>query len=60
MFTLLGALLAIYVLVAVMRGEVVAKRRHWGERIARDAEPHRFWTVIALYAALAVALATVF
>jgi hypothetical protein len=60
MFTLLGALLATYVAQAVWRGEVHARRHAWGERISRDAEPHRFWTVIAIYTGLAIALVTVF
>lgn len=60
MFRLLGALLGIYVIFAVVQGSVYAKRRAWGERIERASEPHRFWTVIAIYAALSVALATVF
>ncbi len=60
MFPLLGTLLGLYVLVCVLRGEVHAKRAAWGERIARDAEPGRFWTVIVIYAGLALALAFVF
>ena len=60
MFQLIGALLAAYVVLAVLRGSVVAKRRAWGERIERETEPHRFWTVIAIYTGLVVALFTIF
>jgi hypothetical protein len=60
MFALLGALLAAYVVVAVLQGAVIAKRAAWGERIERDTDPARFWTVIAVYSGLAAALVLVF
>jgi hypothetical protein len=60
MFTLLGTAVSAYVVLAVWRGEVFARRHAWGERIWRDDEPQRFWTVIAIDAGLAVALVTVF
>jgi hypothetical protein len=60
MFRLLGLLLALYVGWAVLRGTVHAKRAHWGETIERDADPHRFWTVVAVYAGLAIALVFIF
>lgn len=60
MFDVLGALVAAYVVYAVIEGSVFAKRGPWGERIERAAEPHRFWAVIAVYTGLAVALVTIF
>ncbi len=60
MFKLLGALLAGYVVLCVLRGQVHARRRLWGETIMRDEAPGRYWTVIVVYSALAVALVTVF
>lgn len=60
MFKLLGALLAGYVALCVVRGNVHAKRRAWGETIERTVAPDRFWTVIGIYSALAAALVFVF
>jgi hypothetical protein len=60
MFRLLGVALAVYVAWAVLQGRVHAKRRAWGETIARDAAPERFWTVIVIYSALSAALVFVF
>lgn len=60
LFKTLGVLLAVYTLYAVWRGEVYARRRAWGESITRSERPQWFWTVIAIYAALSVALLTIF
>jgi hypothetical protein len=60
MFKLLGVLLAIYTALAAHRGEVYAKHRAWGRTIERDSEPRYFWAVIGVYAALSIALMTVF
>ncbi|HMN44126.1 MAG TPA: hypothetical protein PKE27_06130 [Povalibacter sp.] len=60
MFKLLGALLALYTLFAGLRGEVFAKSGVWGRTIARETNPRYFWVVIGIYAALSVALLTVF
>lgn len=60
MFKLLGALLALYTLFAGLRGEVFAKSGIRGRTIARDASPRYFWIVIGIYAALSLALLTVF
>jgi hypothetical protein len=61
-FKLLGILVAIYVVFAAYDGRVYAERA-WLRRpsmVERSAEPRWFWTVIAIYGALAVALITVF
>ena len=60
MFRVLGVLLALYVIWAVLRGSIHAKRAAWGETIERDAEPLRFWTVVAVYVGLVLALMFVF
>jgi hypothetical protein len=60
MFRMLGILVAAYAFYAVMRGEVAAKSGPWGRIVSKEASPHYFWTVIAIYAGLAVALLTVF
>ena len=62
MFKLLGIAVAVYVVFAAFDGRVYAERA-WlrrPSRVERSAEPRWFWTVIAIYGALAVALITVF
>jgi hypothetical protein len=44
----------------VLRGTIHAKRAAWGETIERDADQQRFWTVVALYVGLALALIFIF
>jgi hypothetical protein len=62
MFKVLGVLVALYTIVAALRGEVYAKSG--GLRAARiinrQEEPRHFWVVIAIYGGLSVALLTVF
>ncbi|HEX7113129.1 MAG TPA: hypothetical protein VF216_11855 [Mizugakiibacter sp.] len=60
MFKLLGALLAIYVIYAIVRGEVYAKAGARGRVVSRAESPEYFWVMIACYIGLSVALATVF
>jgi hypothetical protein len=60
MFTLLGALLACFVGLCIVRSRVFAKRGAWGGSIERDAEPERLWITIVIYIALAAALIFVF
>jgi hypothetical protein len=60
MFRLLAAGLALYVAYAVLRGEVYVKAGPSGRSVSRTDSPEFFWTTIAIYAGLAVALATVF
>lgn len=60
LFNLLGIALAVYTLLAAGRGEVYARHRAWGRTTRRADEPRWFWTIIAIYAGLSVALLTVF
>ena len=60
MFKALGVLVAAYALVAAVRGEVYAKSGPGGRTVSREESPAYFWTVVAIYGALAVALITVF
>lgn len=60
MFGLLGAALAVYVVYAVLRGEVFAKAGIAGRRVSRAESPEYYWVVIALYGGLSLALLTVF
>lgn len=60
MFKMLGLLLGLYTLYAAATGEVYAKSGAWGRTVSRAESPEYFWVVIAIYAALALALAIVF
>ncbi|KAF1689355.1 hypothetical protein [Pseudoxanthomonas koreensis] len=60
LFDLLGALLALYLAYALAPGEVVARSGPGARRYVRAESPRGYWGVIAIYAALAVALVTVF
>lgn len=60
MFRLLGALLALYTTHAAISGEVFAKSGISGRTVLRTESPRYFWVVIMIYAALSVALITVF
>ncbi|HKE96039.1 MAG TPA: hypothetical protein VKB34_17150 [Povalibacter sp.] len=60
MFKVLGALMAAYTVFAALRGEVYARSGMWGRTIAKADSPRYFWLVICVYAALSVALLTVF
>ena len=60
MFRLLGALLALYTAYAAIRGEVFAKAGISGRLVLKTESPGYFWVVIGIYAALSVALLTVF
>ena len=60
MFKLLGVLVVLYTLYASSTGEVFAKSGIWGRRISRVESPRYFWTVIAVYGALSLALLTIF
>jgi hypothetical protein len=60
MFKLLGILVIVYTIYAGTRGEVFAKSGPWGRLVSRQASPRYFWTVIAIYASLGVALLTIF
>lgn len=60
MFKLLGVVLAVYVCHAVATGRVIAKAGAGSREVLRDESPGYYWTVIAIYAGLSVALFTVF
>jgi hypothetical protein len=60
MFRVVGLLLSLYTLYAAVTGEVYAKSGAWGRTVSRAESPEYFWVVIAIYAALALALATIF
>ncbi|HTO59179.1 MAG TPA: hypothetical protein VMJ74_15370 [Pseudomonadales bacterium] len=60
MFKLLGVLVAAYAAYGAWSGEVYARSGPGGRKVSRDDSPRYFWTVIAIYAVLAVALLTVF
>jgi hypothetical protein len=60
MFVILGLLVALYVVQAMVTGEVYAKHRWWGRTIVRDEEPGEYWTTLVIYLGLAIAMMTVF
>jgi hypothetical protein len=60
MFKVLGLMVGVYTLYAAVTGEVYAKSGAWGRTVSRAESPEYFWVVIAIYAGLALALATVF
>ena len=60
MFKLLGALLALYTIYPVARGEVVAKSGPGARTVLRSESPRYFWCVIAIYTGLALALIFLF
>ena len=60
MFKVLGSLLLGYVAYCLYTGRTFAKSGAWGREFARDEAPSHYWSSIAVYALLAVALMTVF
>ncbi|MEX0960757.1 MAG: hypothetical protein WDZ63_15865 [Burkholderiales bacterium] len=62
MFKALGILVACYTLWAAIDGKVLAKQGglRGPRQIHKGEEPTYFWTVIAIYGGLAVAMMTVF
>jgi len=50
----------LYTLYATVTGGVYIKSGAWGRTASRAESPEYFWVVIAIYASLALALATVF
>lgn len=56
LFDLLGGVLGLYVVYAAIDGKVYAKHRAWGRSWSRAENPAQFWTIIAIYTALAIAL----
>jgi len=59
-FKLLGVLLLLYIAYALNGGAVYARRGPRGGIYQRDAEPFRYWSTLAIYAALSIALLFVF
>jgi len=59
-FQALGVLVALYTAYAALSGEVYTKSGPGGRVVSRAESPEYFWVVIAVYAALGVALLTVF
>lgn len=60
LFDVLGVLLALYLAWALVRGEVLAKSGPGARRFVRGESPRGYWTTMAIYAALAVALVVAF
>ena len=60
MFKFIGAALAVYVCYAIVHGSVYAKSGISGRNVLREESPRYFWVVIAIYAALSLALVTLF
>jgi hypothetical protein len=56
LFRALGLLLAGYIVVAVLSGAVYAKSGVWGRTFKRAEMPLRYWSAIAAYALLSLAL----
>lgn len=56
----IGILVGLYTLIGVLRGAIHAKRGVHMDTIYRRDEPGRFWVTAAIYAALTVALFTIF
>jgi hypothetical protein len=50
----------IYTAYAALTGSVYAKSGPGGRLVSREESPEYFWTVIAIYSGLSVALLTVF
>jgi hypothetical protein len=60
MFKFIGVGVLVYTGYAAWRGEVFAKAGWRGRVVSRLQSPEYFWIVIVVYAALGVALLTVF
>jgi len=60
MFKILGSLLLGYVAYCLYTGRTFAKSGAWGREFARDEAPFHYWSSVAVYALLAIALMTVF
>lgn len=56
LFQALGLLVAGYIVVAVLSGAVYAKSGVWGRTFRRAEKPLHYWSAIAAYALLSLAL----
>lgn len=55
-FRLTGALLGLYIVRCLVRGEVYARSGPWARTFRRDAEAFEYWSTLVVYAALTLAL----
>jgi hypothetical protein len=55
-FRILGVALALYVVLALLRGHVYARSGLWGQDFERDSDPMSYWSAIGSYALLSAAL----
>ncbi len=59
-FKTAGVLLAVYTVYAGFVGSIYAKSGAWGRTVSRRDSPSYFWVIVVIYAALSVALVTIF
>ena len=60
LFSLLGVLLACYIVLALQSGVVYAKSGPWGRHFRRDDDRFGYWSAIVCYMLLSLALIFVF
>lgn len=60
LFKMLGVLVAIYVVHALVTGEVFAKWRWSGRWFRRDENADMYWSTVVIYGLLSLALVFVF
>ncbi len=60
LFTVLGLLLAAYVVQSLFTGTVYAKSGVWGAWFRRSDDAFRYWSAIVCYGLLSLALLFVF
>ncbi len=56
----IGIVLAGYLLICLLRGEVHAKRGIHMDTLYRNLQPGRYWLTMGIYAVLDIALFTIF
>ncbi len=60
LYVSLGLLLSAYVVQALMAGTVYGKSGLWGRMYRRDQSPFAYWSAVAAYSVLALALTFAF
>jgi hypothetical protein len=60
MFKMLGILVLFYTFYGAHKGEIYAKSGVWGKTISKAESPNYFWSVIAIYTGLGLALIFLF
>jgi hypothetical protein len=60
MFKILGALLICYVAHGLSTGQIYGRYRAWGRTFRRDDDPWLYWSTMAVYSLLAMALIFLF